>query len=428
MTDPLKVCIANPQFESTSACTYYRIDIPAVQMRELYGAKVFRVLPHMEQELNLKAKVSADVTMWYNLIGEGVLDNVRTIKDMKAEELDGVLRFPPATIWDSDDNTDYVHPVNTSFAVHGVRGYPSNELLRPGEQLHLEDETGNVFQAWVDLETLNDDGLLFDIERNLHLMKLRHQIVREVHGVTTPSTVLASYFRDVIGQKNVHVFPNTILPNDYPGFDLIPSKEIRILWQGGMSHYIDWYPLRYAIREVSDKYPHVKWVVFGEDFKFHNILPPERVERVAWVPYSAYRIRRGLMQAQINLCPLSDNVFNRCKSAIKWYEASIIRDPEATLASRVPPFSLEMTDGVNGLLYSTPEEFVQKLSLLIEDEQLRKTLGANAKQWVLDNRTPEKTLPPLHDFYQECRRIRVREALDRPVTDREFKKIVANAR
>jgi hypothetical protein len=98
-----------------------------------------------------------------------------------------------------------------------------------------------------------------------------------------------------------------------------------------------------------------------------------------------------------------NNAFNRCKSAIKWYEGSILDTPEATLAQNTEPYH-EIKDGKTGLLFDTPSDFVEKLSLLIEDAQLRQRLAAGAKQWVLDNRTPEKTTPGLVNFYEEVRR------------------------
>jgi glycosyltransferase involved in cell wall biosynthesis len=109
-----------------------------------------------------------------------------------------------------------------------------------------------------------------------------------------------------------------------------------------------------------------------------------------------------MLDCDINLCPLVDNAFNRCKSAIKWYEASVMPTPEATLAQDTAPYQ-EIQDGKTGLLFKTPAEFVEKLSLLIEDAQLRKKLGEGARKWVMNNRLPQHTTPGLLDFYTETR-------------------------
>jgi glycosyltransferase involved in cell wall biosynthesis len=122
-----------------------------------------------------------------------------------------------------------------------------------------------------------------------------------------------------------------------------------------------------------------------------------------WVPYPTYKAHRVLADADINLCPLIDNQFNRSKSCIKFYEGSILEVPEATLAGNCRPYSEEIVDGENGLLYSDPAEFVTKLSALIENAELRRDLARRAKAWVLENRHYEKTIPGLFEFYQHLR-------------------------
>jgi len=394
-----------------SACNYYRIEVPLRGLEKLYGVKTF-VDTGGSVEDSIKGALSADIDLFYSMVGTDTLHKVNVIREMKPGIIgDGTFHYPPSIVWDTDDNTDFVHPINTSFCSLGVRAYPSLEILKPQEQLEILDAEDKKIKVWEDMVTYQD-GVVFDIARNLFNMKVRHEIIRAVHGVTTTNPVLADYIKRVIKQKNVYVFPNTVIPEDYPSFPLIPTDEIKILWQGSMSHYIDWYSLRDAIREIATKYPKVKWVMYGEKFDWvTDIIPPEQIEHIHWTPYPAYKIRRGLIQAAINLCPLADNIFNNCKSAIKWYEGSVWERPEATLAQNVKPYSLEMTDGENGLLFSTPQEFVEKLSLLIENEELRKKLGTNAKKWVLANRTPEKTIPGLMEFYEECREIRKREAV-----------------
>jgi hypothetical protein len=137
------------------------------------------------------------------------------------------------------------------------------------------------------------------------------------------------------------------------------------------------------------------------------------VEQHAWVEYSAYRLKRGLLNCDINLCPLANNVFNACKSAIKFYEGSVWEQPEATLAQVAPPHK-EIIDGETGILFKDAAEFVEKLSLLIENADLRKKVSEGARTWVLKNRTPDATIPALMDFYSETR-AKQRRDLGRPI-------------
>ena len=166
----------------------------------------------------------------------------------------------------------------------------------------------------------------------------------------------------------------------------------------------DWFPLRDAVREVATKYPQTRWLIWGTNYAWiHDNIPEAQIEFIPWIGYDGYKAHRTLIDADINLCPLVDNAFNRAKSCIKWYEGSILARPEATLASNVKPYNEEMVDGVNGLLYDDPKQFVEKLSALIEAPDLARRLAEQAKADVIRTRHYEKTVPGLYEFYQETR-------------------------
>jgi len=412
MSKPLYVYEHTPTGAAEQAGVYYRVEVPMHGL-DKHGAKVFRRHVTDAYDDYLPAALASDVFHSYAAVSEPVLEMFRTIADMKPyRQGDGSIKVPPVTIWDCDDNTDFCHPVNSAFAVWGVRGYPDMDFLEPGDTIEIEIN-GEKQAIWVDQETRNGDGQLFDIQRNLKLLKLKHDMQRTATGVTVPSPDLADYFRNVLQIKNVYVYPNTVIPEHYSEWPMMPPPEgeVRILWQGSMSHYIDWAPLKGVLRGICEKYPQTKWLIWGDNFKhIHDMIPREQIEVFPWTAYPAYKLQRGLMRPHINICPLVDNIFNRGKSAIKWYEASIWKNPEATLAGNVGPYK-EIVDGENGMLYSTPEEFAQKLSLLIEDAQLRQRLGHNAKKWVLENRTHKATLPGLIEFYEELQRQRLSPVL-----------------
>ncbi len=69
-----------------------------------------------------------------------------------------------------------------------------------------------------------------------------------------------------------------------------------------------------------------------------------------------------------------------------------------TLAQNTGPYK-EIIDGETGLLFDTPEEFVEKLEVLVKDPEYRKKLGEAAHDWVREHRDATKTCVPLHEFY-----------------------------
>src|SRR5258705_16248 len=418
---------ATNRARNPNACQYYRINVPLQQLEKLQYAYGYEDKGERGDD-DLRAMLTSDVCIFYSLMGETVLYQLQTIKNMKSGiRIDGKRQFPPIVIYDVDDNSDYVHPMNPTFSYLGVRSYPDEKFLEPGNIIEWENPDGEREILWED--KITKDGLiLFDIERNLKELKIRHEIVRTCHGATVTTPPLANYFREVSGQKNVYVFPNTIIPGHYEQFDVVRTDHnVRILWQGSQSHYVDWYPMRDALKTVNDKYPNITWVIYGTKFSWiHDIIPEDKIEYHSWSPYQSYKLRRGLLNIDINLCVLSDNGFNRCKSAIKWYEGSIWDKPEATIAANVAPY-FEIQDGKTGLLYNSLDEFVEKMGTLIENAELRKRLGENARKWVLNNRTPEKTIPGLFEFYKELKDAQKRELapMVKIGTNTEFRKLTA---
>jgi len=423
------------EVKNPGACQEYRIRVPANSLFNMFEVQTYEDRGENPTE-SLKYMFNADVIQLYSLSGSAILHRQQTIQAMApAVNEAGVLRVPPAFVYDCDDNTDFVHPFNNTFAWLGVRAYPDARLLKPGDDLEWKDDHDRPQGNWIDGQT-HVGGRVFSVERNLLNMKIRHEIIRNSDGATASSKPLADYFKHVCGQKHVYVYPNTVVPEDYPAFRAVrkDTETVRILWQGSSSHLIDWYPLRHAVKAIAEKYgTKIKFVIFGEKLPFvEDCIPPELLEFHGWVDYSAYKLYRGLLNCDINLCPLANNAFNRCKSAIKWYEASVWDDqPEATLAQSGGPYD-EITDGVNGLLFSNPTEFVEKLSLLIEDAQLRKTLAQNAHEWVMNNRLMKHTTPGLHEFYQEVRARQVRErtgrSLIKSATDVEMEKVARSVK
>lgn len=392
-----------------AATNYYRVEVPLRGLNAAGLAYPWRDRGFGDREAAMQSTLNSDIILAYAMSGDKMPGMFETIKKMKSGlDQDGNRIFPPSLIYDIDDNLDYIHPFNSVFVHMGTRDGDGN-LLNPGDNITTVMPDGKEYLVWLDGVTRGDDGIIFDVKRNRKYVNSCHALAKLCHGVTVPSPALADYYREVHGHKNVYVFPNTVIQDDYFFPRLAPREDdtVRILWQGGSSHMPDWYPLRDALKEVAQKYPKAKFVVWGQKFDWiHNVIPEEQLEFHYWVQYPAYKLKRTLLDIDINLCPLADNIFNRCKSAIKWYEGSIGPRPEATLAAGVPPYSDEIKDGETGLLYHSPTEFAQKLGKLIEDEQLRKKLGEGAREWVTANRTPEATIPGLNEFYKEMRRER----------------------
>ncbi len=94
-----------------------------------------------------------------------------------------------------------------------------------------------------------------------------------------------------------------------------------------------------------------------------------------------------IAEADINLVPLRDTIFNAAKSENKWVEASLVGVP--TVASRVGALAQMIDDGQTGLLCSDAKEWETALSRLIESPEERRRLAKKALSHVMQHCTTE---------------------------------------
>jgi glycosyltransferase involved in cell wall biosynthesis len=96
--------------------------------------------------------------------------------------------------------------------------------------------------------------------------------------------------------------------------------------------------------------------------------------------YAGYAAALKELAPDIGLAPLEDNSFNRCKSAVKWLEYSALG--AAGVYSDLPPY-MPVRHGETGLKAGRdPGDWERALIRLVEDAQLRKTLGRQASAVV----------------------------------------------
>ena len=189
---------------------------------------------------------------------------------------------------------------------------------------------------------------------------------------------------------NIHVMENTIDFRLWGGSTSYPhglscKRKVNIGWVGGGTHIGDLDMVKEAIFETLEKYKNVTFTcVHGcpEFFKWHK--------QIKWTnefkTIDKYPKWVKSFKFDIGIAPLIDNAFNRSKSNLRWLEYSVMGIP--TVASKVDHFEKSITDGYDGYLVETKEEWKNRLALLIESEELRRTIGTNAKNTIKEKWTP----------------------------------------
>jgi len=86
-------------------------------------------------------------------------------------------------------------------------------------------------------------------------------------------------------------------------------------------------------------------------------------------------------------------------SPLKILEAGARAIP--SVASRVAPYARLVREGENGYLAGSPSEWLEKLSILIDDEEKRRGIGANIKKQVLEEYNLEINYSKWYDAWTE---------------------------
>lgn len=384
-----------------NASNWYRTILPFKTAHKMgLGSVVIdsydRIYPNAEA-LRRHAVLYADIVQHYQTYGPGFSLSCKESPTLQTYwEAKDKWNVPPNFVLDTDDDLFNVMPLNPVFPRLGWQwdGTP----IPKGGAVSVELGDGQKVIIAQD----GENG--FDVERNVRNLNQFRDNLRNADLVTVSTKRVADYVLREVGRQNIHLFPNCIDFDDYPRVNLVQDDKIRILWQGSATHAEDMWPIKEALGRVQKKYDNVELIIFGANFGWLlSCLDPARTTIIPWCPYYEYKLRLVTLNHDINLCPLHDCLFNRSRSAIKWYESSVLTKPAATLAERTGAYADEIGEGTTGLLWSGVEEFEQRLCQLIEDEKLRRTLASNSKDWVRDNRDPRKHVPELLEAYQKLR-------------------------
>ena len=115
----------------------------------------------------------------------------------------------------------------------------------------------------------------------------------------------------------------------------------------------------------------------------------DRIIREGFMDWT--QLPASIAECHINLMPLEDSLFHRCKSENKWMEAALVRVP--TIGSYNDELELSTKNGENVFLCKDEAEWKEKLLRLIDDETLRSNMADQAHEYVMKH----KTTLTLHD-------------------------------
>ncbi len=176
--------------------------------------------------------------------------------------------------------------------------------------------------------------------------------------------------------QNVKIIPTTIDTDEYQRIDK-KKENLCIGWSGSVTtiqHF------RFAIpflTKIQEKYgDRVYFKVIGDGSYRNEELS---IEGIPWTRDTEVA---ELSEFDIGIMPLPDDEWAKGKCGLKGLQYMALEIP--TLMSPVGVNSEIIEDGVNGFLAKEVDEWVDKISQLIESKDLREQMGKAARKTVVD--------------------------------------------
>jgi len=211
-----------------------------------------------------------------------------------------------------------------------------------------------------------------NIERNAYDQAL------DSDGIIVSTEYLKYQFGD--HSNYVRVIPNS-LDFDIWGKLKAPKKEkekVIIGWSGASGHLKDLSIVSKPLLHILEKYPQVE--VNCLHGAIECIDHPRFKNENVWTNILDYPEKLASKGFDIGIAPLWDSDFNRAKSNLRYLEYSALKIP--TVASNCGPYRETITHGEDGFLCNSVSEWVDNLSLMIENVAERKRIANSAYNLV----------------------------------------------
>ncbi len=174
---------------------------------------------------------------------------------------------------------------------------------------------------------------------------------------------------------NVTVFPSTIDTDKYMELERQETGQVIIGWVGShttVKHFEQSIPV---LKRLKQKYgDKVSFTLIGDPNYKNDELG------IVGVPWSNEREVELFNKLDVGIMPLPDNEWTRGKCGMKGLLYMSVGKPAVMSAVGMNTEIVE--EGVNGFLPIGEEEWFKVLSSLVEDDELRKKVGANGRTTV----------------------------------------------
>ena len=246
-----------------------------------------------------------------------------------------------------------------------------------------------VFDVDDSLWDIREDNPAYKVyKKGSESIKNFTSMVNEVDYMTTTNLTLKHVITHNTFKKHEDI---TIFPN-YIDFKLYKHRSpfrddhnIRLLHYGSTTHFVSLQEEEFekGVDKIFKEYPNVTFKNIGGRIQKYKERWGERYE-IGFGHSNVYtwikdKFPEFMDETDIIVAPLSDNLYNRCKSSIKFIESASAKKPGVWQDIRQYK---EVINGENGLLAYRADDWYKQIKKLIDDKELRRKMGENAYNTV----------------------------------------------
>lgn len=176
---------------------------------------------------------------------------------------------------------------------------------------------------------------------------------------------------------NIRIVPTTIDTDEYQRMEQPGDGRVCIGWSGSITTIQHFKFAVSALLKIKEKYGNrIKIKVIG-DANYKN----DELDVIS-LNWNKQDELRELSSFDIGIMPLPDDEWAKGKCGLKGLQYMALEIP--TIMSPVGVNSQIIQSGVNGFLATTDDEYIQAISTLIDNEILRKKMGAEGRRTVVE--------------------------------------------
>lgn len=186
--------------------------------------------------------------------------------------------------------------------------------------------------------------------------------------------VNSSHIRDYASQFNQNIWqiPSLVDTDKYVyRSDLQKCDRVCIGWSGSPTTTGNLKIVASALKELQQRVEHDVYLIGGTDFD----LPGVEYKAQTW---NAQTEVNDLRRIHVGMVPLPNNEWNKRKFIMKSAQYMALGIPPVATPLASNPEVIE--HGVTGFLAGTEKDWIEYLSLLVSDHQLRTKMSENAAQ------------------------------------------------